>query len=195
MLTSMQSGGKAKRRGFTIVELMMVVTLVALTAAWALPKFSLARYRADGAGRLARMLLQVAQRNAITRQSNVIVSFDATNNRLRVVQDYNNNDTLNTTDLVTFRKLEEGVKFIRPTWAGVSGGVPAAAVNGSALRTVSSYPSVIFRRDGSASTDLEIYFTARDAVREEYRAVVVTASTGKCDLFKWNGATWIRMNQ
>ncbi|MCX5766021.1 MAG: prepilin-type N-terminal cleavage/methylation domain-containing protein [Gemmatimonadetes bacterium] len=187
--------GTRRRSGFTIIELLMVVAVISIVAGWALPKFSIARYRADAAGRLVRLVLQTAQRNAITRQSNVIISFDMTYNRMRVVQDYNNNDTLNTTDQVMFKPLEEGAKYVTPTWAGVSGAVPTAAVSGPALRTVSSMTSVIFRRDGSASSDLEVYVTTRDAVRVEYRGIQLSSSTGKVDLFKWNGSTWIRMNQ
>ena len=183
------------RRGFTIIELLMVIVLISIVAAWGLPRFSIARYRADAAGRLVRTLMQTAQRNAITRQSNVIVSFDLTYNRLRIVQDYNNNDTLNTADLVSYRGLEEGAKFVTPTWPGVGGVTPSASVTGPALRTVSGLTSITFRRDGSASSDGEIYVTTRDAVKEEFRAVTVVASTGKTDMFKWNGSTWIRVTQ
>jgi prepilin-type N-terminal cleavage/methylation domain-containing protein len=184
-----------RRHGFTIIELLMVVAIISLIAAWALPKFSIARYRADAAGRLVRTLMQTAQRNAITRQSNVIVSFDLTNNKLRVVQDYNNNDTLNTNDLVMGRRLEEGAKFVTPDWKGVNGTVPTAPVTGPSLRTVSGLTTVIFRRDGSTSSDVEIYLTTRDAVKTEYRAITATAATGKTDLYKWNGSTWLRMTQ
>ena len=184
-----------RRTGFSMIELLMVMVIISLTAAWALPKFSIARYRADAAGRLVRTQLSTAQRLAITRQSDVIVSFDVTYNRLRVVQDFNNNDTLNTGDIINYRGLEEGAKFVTPAWAGPNGTTPTAPFVGAGLRTISSLPSIIFHRDGSGSTDLEVYVTMRDAVKEEYRCVVVTGSTGKTDLFKWNGVTWIRMSQ
>ena len=183
------------RRGFTIIELLMVVGLISIVSAFALPRLSLARYRADAAGRLVRTMLQTQQRNAITRQSNVIVSFDLTNNRVRFVQDYNNNDTLNTSDLVQFRKLEEGAHFVTPTWNGVNGTTPTVPISGPSLQTVSGLTSVIFRRDGSASSDLEAYVATRDAVKTEYRAVTITASTGKTNMYKWNGVTWMQMTQ
>ena len=183
------------RTGFSMIELLMVMVIISLTAAWALPKFSIARYRADAAGRLVRTQLSTAQRLAITRQSNVIVSFDATYNRVRVVQDNNNNETIDTGEQVSYRGLEEGAKFVTPTWAGPNGTTPAGSVVGAGLRTISSLPSLIFHRDGSGSTDLEVYVTMRDAVKVEYRCVTVTGSTGKTDLYKWNGVTWIRMSQ
>jgi prepilin-type N-terminal cleavage/methylation domain-containing protein len=194
-MTGLHRWTSDRRLGFTIIELLMVVAIISLVTAWAMPRLDLNRYRADAAGRLARTLLQTAQRNAITRQSNVIVSFDLTNNRLRIVQDYNNNDTLNASDKVDFRVLPEGGKFVTPTWAGVKGTTPSAAVSGPSLRTVSSLTSVIFRRDGSASSDVELYVTMRGAVKTEYRAVTVIGATGKTNLFRWNGSSWNAMTQ
>lgn len=192
---SKERAREATRRGFTIIELLMVVALISIVSAIALPKLSLARYRADAAGRLVRTLLQSQQRNAITRQSNVIFSFDLVNNRLRMVQDYNNNDTLNTGDWVQYRHLEEGSHFVTPTWAGVNGTVPTASVSGPALRMVSGLNGITFRRDGSASSDLEVYVATRDAVKTEYRAVTVVAATGKTNMYKWNGSVWMQMTQ
>jgi type II secretory pathway pseudopilin PulG len=181
-----------------MIEIVMVVVIIGIMAKVAIPRFNLNRYRADGAGRLARVLLQEAQRNAITRQSNVIVSFDPAYNRLRVVQDYNNNDTINTTDLVQYRNMAEGAVFAKPSWTGAvgqDGTVPAAAINGAGLLTISGLTTIIFRRDGSASTDLTLFVTTRANVPTEYREIVVSASTGRSDIYKFNGATWIRMTQ
>ncbi len=181
--------------GFTIIELVMVIVMIGLLTAIALPRINLTRMKADGAARLVRMVVMNAQRTSITRQSNTIVSFDLTNSRIRVVEDYNNNDTLNTTDRVYWRGLPEGVRFITPTMARVIGGTASAALVGSALRTVASYPSVTFRRDGSASSDAEIYFSARATVATDFRAMTVSPSTGRSDLYRWTGTAWVRMTQ
>ena len=186
------------RRGVTIIEMVMVVVIIGIMAKVAIPRFNIDKYRADGAGRLALILLQEAQRNAITRQSNVIVSFDNVINRFRVVQDYNNNDTINTTDWVQYRNMAEGAVFSKPAWSGAIGAdgtVPTAAWSGSQLITVSSMPTIIFRRDGSASTNLTLFVTTRPSVPTEYREIIVTASTGRADLYKFNGSGWIQMNK
>jgi len=183
------------RSGLTVIELVMVCVIIGIVAGIAIPKFDINRYRADAAGRLLRVLLQEARQNAITRQSNVIVSFDFTNQRLRIVQDYNNNDTINVTDQIQYRKLDEGAHFSKPSWAGINGTVPTASVVGAGLLTVSGMTSVIFQRDGSSSSDLEIYVTMRDAEPRDYRGVLVTRSTGRNDWYKWNGTTWLRMSQ
>ena len=173
----------------------MVIVIIGIVATWAVPKISIARFRADAGGRLVRTLMQTAQRNAITRQSDVITSFDLVNNRLRLVQDYNNNDTLNTNDKVDYRALEDGAHFATPTWPGPNGTTPAASLTGTRLRTVSGLSGFTFRRDGSASSDIEVYVTVRDSMKQEYRAVTVTGANGRTDLWKYNGTTWIRMNQ
>lgn len=188
-------GARRHRRGFSIIELLIVVVLLAILSSMAIPRARTTTYRADAAALLARTLLQHAQRNAITRQSNVIVSFDTVYARLRLVEDYNNNDTLNTTDRVSFRRLEEGARFARPPMGRVGGAAASAAVEGTALRTVSSLPGVIFRRDGSASTDLELYLTMRATVSTDYRALVVSPTTGRVDVYKWGGSAWIRTTQ
>lgn len=179
-----------------MIEMVMVVVILGIIAKITLPNFNINKYRADGAGRLARVILQEAQRNAITRQSNVIVSFDSTLSRFRIVQDYNNNDTINTADLVTYRNMGEGAVFSMPTWSGAVGAdsvVPSGAFAGAGLRTVSSLPTIIFRRDGSASTNFYLYVTTRKGVATEYREIICIASTGRCDLYKYNGKGWVRM--
>jgi type II secretory pathway pseudopilin PulG len=173
----------------------MVLVLIGLLAAVAIPRINVARMKSDGAARLVRMLVMNAQRTSITRQSNTIVSFDLTNSRIRIVEDYNNNDTLNTTDRVYWRGLPEGVRFLTPSMARVVGGTASSALNGSDLRTVSSYLSVTFRRDGSASSDADIYFSSRAGVANEYRALTVAPSTGRTDLYRWSGTAWVRMTQ
>ncbi len=178
--------------------MVMVVVIIGIMAKVALPKFNIDKYRADAAGRLCLILLQEAQRNAITRQSNVIVSFDAVLNRFRVVQDYNNNDTINTTDMVQYRNMPEGAIFSKPSWSGAvgyDGTAPTASFAGSGLMTISTLPTIIFRRDGSASTNLTLFVTTRAGVATEYRELVVTASTGRTDLYKYNGSAWIQMNK
>lgn len=186
---------RATRRAFTVIELVLVVVFMGIIGAIAIPRLRVSKYRADGAARLVLTLLGSAQRNSITRQSNVIVSVDLTNQRVRIVEDYNNNDTLNTSDRVTFRRLPEGARFVTPPMGRVFGGTATAAIQGSNLRTVSSMEGVIFRRDGTASSDAELYLTARAEDLTEYRAVVVNPATGRVEWYRWGGAAWRRVVQ
>jgi prepilin-type N-terminal cleavage/methylation domain-containing protein len=183
------------RAGFSIVELIVVMAMLSIVAAMGLPRINTVKYKADAAAQLTRTLLQNAQREAITRQSNVILSIDTATNRIRVVQDYNNNDTLNVTDRVVWRHLEEGARFAPPVMGRVGGGSLSAPIAGSSLRTVSSLPGLIYRRDGSASSDIEIYLTMRQGVTTEYRAVTVAPATGRVDIYRYSGSAWVRASQ
>ncbi|MEO7456348.1 MAG: hypothetical protein ABIY52_08800, partial [Gemmatimonadaceae bacterium] len=55
-------------------------------------------------------------------------------------------------------------------------------------------PSVTFHRDGSTSTDAEIYVQSSYKGRTDYRAITVTRATGRTELFRLAGsgtsATW-----
>lgn len=177
---------------FTLVELLVVLAMLSIVAAMGLPRINTVRYKADAAAQLARTLLQNAQREAITRQNNVILSLDTATNRVRVVQDFNNNDALDASERVTWRRLEEGARFSAPPMGRVDGAALAVPYAGSALRVVSSLPSVIYRRDGSASSDLELYVTMRVGVANEYRAILVAPATGRVDMFRYTGTAWVR---
>jgi hypothetical protein len=48
-------------------------------------------------------------------------------------------------------------------------------------------PSVIFHRDGSTSSDLEIYLQNAYKRRTDYRAISVTRSTGRTELYRLSG--------
>ena len=77
-------------------------------------------------------------------------------------------------DWVQYRALEDGAHFVTPSMVGVNGNTVATFYEGT-VKTVSSLPSVIMRRDGSASTDFVLYLTIRNSVPTDYRAVTVTA--------------------
>lgn len=182
----------ARRRAFTIIELIVVMAMLAILAAMGLPRLRTTGYKADAAAQLTRSLLQAAQRDAITRQSNVIVSIDTAFQRVRVVQDGNNNDAIDAGERVQWRRLEEGTRFAAPTMGRVGGAALAVPYAGTALRTVSALPSIVFRRDGSASSDAEFYLTLRTAVPNEYRAIVVAPATGRVDIYRYGGTAWVR---
>jgi hypothetical protein len=66
----------------------------------------------------------------------------------------------------------------------------ALAIQGQNLRSVDGMPSLTFRRSGSASSDLEVYLGSRRGDPDDYRAVVVTQSTGRVEWFKYVGGQW-----
>ena len=179
---------RAARPAFTVIELLIVCAIIAIVAAFAFPKVNFTQFRVDAAARTIRVSLQNAERLAVTRQYDVVVAFDTANSRLRILEDNNNNATVDPGEHVIYAQLEDSVRFAVPP-TGISG--PAgAAISGGSLRTIDGMPSVIFHRDGAASTDLEIYITSKRAQADDYRCVKVTQSTGRTLWWRYVNQQW-----
>lgn len=187
-----RQGRTDSRDGFTMIEVLMVVIIVGILLTVAIPRFPVNAARSDAGVRMVRALLQVAQRSAVTRQSSVVVGVDAGNNRFRIHEDTDNDGTVDTGERVRSEPLQEGVIMATPSWGGVNGSV-SAPVAGTALRTIDGLPSVVFRRDGSSSSDLEVYLSARSGAADSWRAIVVLPSTGRADAWRASGNVWRRM--
>ena len=186
--TQMRTGRDRTRRAYTALELIIVLAILGILAVMSIPKANVAQFRVDSGARLVRSVLQRAQRLAITRQFDVIVSFDVWKNRVRLVEDVNNNSRVDAGERVVWRSLEDSVHFAIPP-RGINGSATAPVV-GSSLKTIDGMPSIIFRRDGAASTDLEAYLTSKRALGSDYRGVQVVQSTGRTDWFRYLRAAW-----
>jgi prepilin-type N-terminal cleavage/methylation domain-containing protein len=178
------------RRGFTIVELMTVVSLIGILTALAVPSVDVSRHRADAAANQVRSILQHAHRTAVSQQHEVIVSFDTVTRRVRVIEDRNNDRRLQPTDRTRWVALEDGIRFAVPP-IRVRGGTASSAIVGSTTTNVDALPSIIFRRDGSAHAEAELYLesTGRKIHR---RAVSLTKSIGRASWFHlpYGTTTW-----
>jgi prepilin-type N-terminal cleavage/methylation domain-containing protein len=185
------------RHGFTLAEIMVVVVITGMMVALAIPRVDTTKWRADAIATIVRTTLQYAQRQAITRQHDMVVSFDTTGERIRTFWDGNNSGVPNTTERVTWRGLDVGVLFTDPTVKGISGATITKPVNGAAIATLNGYPTVTFHRDGSVSTDAEIYIKVAAHGPPWYRAIRLTQATGRVDWFRLNAQTskWIQANQ
>jgi prepilin-type N-terminal cleavage/methylation domain-containing protein len=183
-----QSLTRSGPRGYSLIELLVVVSMLAIIAGIALPQINVTAIRMDAGARLVRSSLQLAERLAITRQHNVLVSFDYAKNRLRIVEDSSNNERADAAERVTWKYLEEGARFALPP-AGLTGTVTSQVV-GTRVKTIDGMPSVIFRRNGVASTELEIYLSSVRAKPGDARAIAVTQSTGRADWFRYVDKNW-----
>jgi prepilin-type N-terminal cleavage/methylation domain-containing protein len=176
------------RRGFSAIELLIVCAIVGIFATLAYPRVNFTQFQVDSGARTVRVALQNAERLAVTRKYDVVVSFDVPNKRMRILEDGNNNDAVDANERVTYSPLEHGVHFKQPP-AGLSGPVSGAVI-GSNLKTIDGMPSVIFRREGAASSDLEVYLASSKELANDWRAIQVVQSTGRTDWFRYLGGLW-----
>ncbi len=181
------------RRGFSIIELTVCLILASVIAAMAVPRLDTERYRADAAMRTVKTLLQQAERNAIMRQTNIVINFDQTNRRMEILEDANNNCVFDSGERLTSRPLEEGAKFALPATPYPST-TPSAAISGANLCTMRSNPAIQFLRDGAASTDADIYVTSSRATSKHFRLIRVSQATGRAESYSFFGSTWTRYN-
>jgi prepilin-type N-terminal cleavage/methylation domain-containing protein len=180
---------KSVRAGFTLIEMLIVVSVMGILAGLALPKFRSAGFDADAGMRTVQSALQQAQRAAILRQTDVMISFDTAGRRVRIVYDVNNNHQLDAGEEVHWKPLEPGDRFVLPP-AGVQM-TAIASVVGSALATRDNYPTVYYHRDGAVSSEFELYVTSHRADKTDMRAIHVRQATGRVQLYRYNGSTWI----
>jgi prepilin-type N-terminal cleavage/methylation domain-containing protein len=187
-----RSQAGAVTRGFTLMEVLIVVVVAGILLSIALPSFDLTRYRADAVVQNVRSVLQAAQRASLVKQHDVLVSFDTVRHRTRIAWDANNDGVINGGERFTWKAIESPNRFARPG-AGVSGSVTAAIV-GVNVRVLDSLPTVTFRRDGSLSSNLEVYTstTGRNAALE-WRAIQLVQATGRADWFRWSASAnrWV----
>ena len=174
------------RRGFSLLELVTVLTLMGVVASLTIPRLNMSRYRIDAAAQQVRSVFQTAQRTSLTRQYDVIVSMDTINGGLRIAEDVNNNGAIEVSEWKFWRPSGEGNRFAVPV-TGLNG-VVAKSVVGGTLKTIDNLPSVIFHRDGSTSSDAEIYIASAYKGRVDFCAIALTRSTGRTELYRLAGA-------
>ncbi len=180
--------GAVRTVGVTLIELLVVLTLIGIVVGMAMPHVNITKYRMDAAARLTASTLQIAQRLAITRQYDVVVGFDQTRGRLRVLEDGNNNGLADPGEHIVWRPLEDGARFARPPAPLTAGATNA--VSGSRLRLIDGMQSVVFRRSGAATTDVDVYLTSTRGDANDVRGVAVVQATGRTEWFRYIGGAW-----
>jgi len=183
---------RVSQAGFTLIEILMAIVLIALVAAFGLPKLNFSGYRISSAVRGTTALIARAQRTAVTDQYNVNVLFDLPNNQIKIHEDANDDNAIQPTERVRSYPLGEGVVF------GL-GGAPTRTYTPAPIsftKTQNGVLEIIFRRDGSASENGGFYITstvAANAARpKDGRAIEVTRSTGRADWYQYTGSTWVQ---
>ncbi len=182
---------RLSRAGFTLIEILMVIVMIALIARFGLPKLNWSGYRVNGAVRSVAGVLERAERMAITNQSNVNVLFDVTNNAIKIHEDLNNDNTVQANERVRSYPLGEGIVYGQ-------GGAPTHLYTGpiSFTRQQNGMLELIFRRDGSASANGGFYITTTTALKstrlQDARSIEVNQATGRVSWYQYNGSQWIK---
>jgi hypothetical protein len=195
MVAYMNTDRNTNRRAFTVAEMIVTLTLVTIMSAVMLTRVDYTSFRVDAGARGVRAMLQRAQANAVTSQHNMLVAVDVANGQLFVVDDVNNNLVVDADERVTSVPLQDGVIFATPpdTWAGAP--APASAMTGSVLITVTvngnALPAFVFRSDGAASSDVQVYLTSKRGLTTDIRGVNVTQATGRVDWYKHLSGSWM----
>lgn len=183
------------RSAFTLIEMLIVITLVSIVTAMVMPRVNYTAYRVDQGTRGVRAALQRAQAYAVSSQHNELVAVDVTNGVMYVVDDVNNNLAADPGERITTTPLQDGVVFAVPPSTWPSAPAPSGAVTGPGLTTVTvsgiSMPAFIFQCDGAASSDVQIYLSSVRGLPTDSRGVNVTQATGRVDWYKDLGGSWI----
>ena len=182
------------RGGFSLLEIMTTLVIVGLIMGWTFIKLDPRRNQADAGLVLVRTVMQQAMRNSVQRQHDIMVSFDTTGRRIRYVEDVNNNGVVDVGERVLWKPLENQTKFAAPATL-IAGSYTAASVVGARLRSVDGYPTVIARRGGSLSSDLQVFVTTLRGARDDFRAIAVTQPTGRVESYTYAGGTWTVFNR
>ena len=187
------------RRGFTLLELVLVVVTMGIVLTLALPRINVEGYKLNAAVRGITASLSYAQRLSVSLQHNVVVAFDSADNRIRIHEDNNNNGLIDAGERLSSLPLEDGVVFGRGSAAPLTyttGGTGTQTFNFAGLQ--GAYPAITFRRDGSASENGGFYITTRRALAVNnpawVRAAEVIRSSGRVIWYSDATGSWVQEN-
>lgn len=189
-MTASNEQTKHREVGFTLIEILIVMVMVGAMLALAIPRLNLQRYRTDAGVQGLRSVLMQAQRTALVRQYDVVITIDTANQALQWWEDANNDGIIEPSEHTRTYPLNDAIRFSVPP-IGVNGTVTSSVV-GAHLSTMGGLPAITFHRDGAATSNLELYVAGPADPNVTYRAVQLTQATGRTDWYLYNSQahTW-----
>jgi len=176
---------RTRPRGFTLIQMLIVLVMLGILALLAVPKLDFMRYRVNADARNVMMTLSYAQRLAVSLQHNVQVTIDPVNRQIRTLEDKNDDGTYSSDERIRGFTLSDGVVFDR---SGAPDLPAPAATN--------LLDAVTFWRDGSANTAGVIFLNTTRGVakrtNEDARGLDIARSTGRATWYTYTGGSWRR---
>ncbi len=176
-----------------MVELLLVISIVGIMAALALPKVRIDNAQVDTAARTIGMSFMVAQRESVARQQNVLIVFDTAAHTIRTIWDANGNDVADVGEHTKPFELPERVMLGRPSDVAALGGATASV---PAMRSSTRGPYLIMQRNGALDRAVTIYLTTIRSMTggadRDVRALLISRATGRSDTYVWTGTKWRR---
>jgi hypothetical protein len=172
---------------------MLVITIMGMMAGIALTKIDLAKMEANSAVQVLSTSMVAAQREAITKQHDIILTFDPVQRTVRMIWDRDSDGAIDGAERVRVIPLEGRIGF------GL-GGAPARAFGSNPInfdRNIGGRPALIFHRNGSASGIGGFYLTSGRALAatgysSDTRAVEIVRATGRTEWHRYTGTAWKR---
>ncbi len=177
--------------GFTIVELVIVIAVVGVLGSIAAPSFNAGRWRAEAGIHEVMAGLGSAQRLAVLRQHDVVVTFLEDDDALRIHRDADNDGVEDPGEDVRLQELPETIGFGLGATPGMAGDPSTTTVT---FDDDGAGPQLVFHRNGSASQAGRLYLRPlRGSMADEAaaaRALSVERSTGEDRCFSYQTGSW-----